>query len=203
MVSGLFRLKPMTWPKWVATALAFCVIVFMVGRSHLDDANPQRHVYAFGLPIDFGPYQADAGCPQRTWSVDEFLPAACVKDNIVSARRARLERANDHGTKGGIFYPRRMAWVRVNGDAVLIARAFPEMGGMIVQVERHRFHAATAASPPQTDAAPPPLLYWLGYGFALLVHIVFLAMFLVALWVRAPWRRAPDDSAEQPELVSA
>jgi hypothetical protein len=197
MVSDLFNAKPIPWSKWFTGVFVLVGLFAMLAIRHEEDAHPSRYALPISAPFDRGAYQYPDGCLPRTWSVDEYLPAACVRGHGFYGPNADLQRTRTGGRRSGFLKPRALAWVRVNADAVLIARAIPDMGGMIVQVERNRFRP-TRLQTLDIPADPPPLSYWFFYAMAFVMHGGLIALMAGALWWRRPWQTPPEQPAAEP-----
>jgi hypothetical protein len=201
MVFNLFKPSPIPWSKWFSGVFVLAGMFGLMVFWHAEDTRLHRYATPVSTPFDQGPYRLPDGCLPRAWSVDEYLPADCVRGYVFSGPTASLQRTR-HGRRrsSSFLKPRQLQWVRVNADAVLIARTIPNTGGMIVQVEHGRFRP-TRLPVMNIAADPPPLGYWFFYGMAFVIHGGLLALMGMSLWSRRPWQRPPEAPAV--ELVAA
>lgn len=193
MVFDLLKPNPIPWSKWFTGVFVLVGLFVLLALRHEEDAHPQRRVFASSATFDQGPYAFPDGCLPRAWSLDEYLPAACVRGHTFYAPDAGLQRSRSGGRRSSFFKPRHLMWVRVNADAVLIARAIPDTGGMIVQVERGRFRP-TRLQLLDIPADPPPLSY-LFYAMSFVLHGALIALLGAGLWSRRPWQTRPTPDA--------
>jgi len=115
--------RPRSPQKLIAVAvvvvLAGCLSValslsFDQSPGPLSDLTP-------GRTYDLGPYRTPANCPQRNWTLGEYLPASCFNGQVLNdiARQVGLERPLDNtGSRGG--HLRSQFWVRVGSDAIQV-----------------------------------------------------------------------------------
>ena len=185
------RLRPLT-----GTLVLLACAAGTTGYSVWAEARlPTPRDISPSLVVDGGPYTTKPNCPLRRWEPGEFLPRACILNNVLDSDevpRAGLEPAP--GRDDSLI---NHAWVRA-GDDVLLVEAPLEGPGRIRSIVWGRF----AASPAQPLAATEPdardysrpsfaYLWFLAVGHGLSAMVALLSIPFVWLTRERP-RKEPE-----------
>lgn len=175
---------------WPYLALIIFMPAFAILQSAWEGTLPLPRDLAPDTQVDASPYRAPAGCPARIWSVDEFLPKACLTGNTYAAT------ANHVGLEPTLSGPRaaymrhQRLWVRQDADALaVVCAAFADC--KVIAVVRNRFSEtaplAREARAPTVDYRQEPLRYTVIYW----LQIVLWALPAVVIWlaVTTNWER--------------
>jgi len=145
-----------------------------------------------GLQITQENYLTPLGCPQRTWSIGEFLPGTCVGRYRINPRAAPevgLESPQFIGRDSGRWRWsgfRQREWIRVADDALLVARPQGQ-AGEVMDIVVGRFGSGSAIRSPNADPTAyrtPPVGYVVAVAYRLgLAPATVGAILLAGFWL--------------------
>ena len=177
-----------------------------VGGLLLEDARkPLARDLQPGMKAEAPPYDPPPGCPQRVWSVGEFIPHTCLGHHVINPLGqppTGLEPVRQPSNP--LHYQR---WIRVRSDALLISG---ERAGSarIRAVVRNRF-VSTGPEPafePQPDVMDyrrTPREYVVGTALDLFGGPLIFALVLPLIWMFGAYREGEPPMRSWRELLAS
>ena len=167
----------------LATALGFSLMLLGLNLQQ-DERGRALADYTPNARYDIGSAWVDPACPQRRWSVGEYLPQTCFVGQVLrDVTPIGLE--NSWSGRRDI---RHFHWVRTTADVVLVD--CPSLSGpcRIWRVVRDRLaHPSPPALEPTDHAvyARPSLSYILGAAFGMLggAAMPLMLIIMIAVWL--------------------
>jgi hypothetical protein len=128
---------------WAYPGLALAMVLVSAVQRVQEDTLPGPLDLAQGAIFDAGAYEAPPGCPQRLWSVGEYLPRACLRENTFGLTAGHLGLEPLENGHRQINWRHTRIWVRHGSDALGVVCAWRAACRVLTVVD-NRFSPAVA-----------------------------------------------------------
>ena len=174
-------------------AMLFGFSLILLGFKLQEDGRDRAlGDYTPGARYDIGPAQADPACPQRRWSIGDYLPDSCFKGQmLVDVTPIGLENARSGRRSLRSFY-----WIRSASDVLLVDCPVVRASCRVWTVVRDRL-ALPSAPADRANYSRPTRSYLLGAAYrivsALMLPLIILVVIAAWLCLEAGRRQRTDD----------